>query len=784
VIETSTSGTPTPAVRPVSRRVELRRFHHGDPRSRGGELPASILPASLDGYRGVAIGGDWPLIVATQPGREPFARPLGSALAEFAASSGERLVVDQVARLERAAARELGDGGETPLAELLARVAKTTAGELQLGTDDAARLGTALDAFAALQSGAVALGYGEAAIWRLIDRAASRRAASARERLATGFAALAAAATALLEADDSRRPESSSDPRRVERLGALGNRFVDPGRLAGVVAHRRAGQPFSDERRAALVAAREALAAFSTETPASLWIVPRGAAPIAVVGAPFVSDDPCAEACVAFDRAADEVNRLVRAARLVELERNGVYDPELHLPGLERLDWRGFSADELGLVTPIVALVRPRDLLTAGLQSLTRLLLSGRPVQVLVRSGDGFESAAPSLVRFEPGYLGLGHREAFVHQGSIARAAALAKGLEAAFAGTRPALHVLDVPSAGPSDLDPWLVASARVTGRAAPLFRYEPEAGATWARRLRFDDNPEPEADWPAGALPPGAVAAGAPAEAPFTYADAALLDPAWRSHFALADGAGEELVELADWLAASDAEQTKRLPFVWAAAGDGSFVRLVVTRALAWASRDRLELWRTLEELAGVRNEHVDEAVRAALEAAAERASRERDELVAAHGAELERVRSEAAAGAVSRIVAGLFGGSGDALAALTAMPSTPAPPKGGGPAPATTGAVAAAAPAAPAATPPSEVWIDSALCTSCDECTRKYPSIFVYNSDKQATVKNPRGGSFRDLVKAAEACPARIIHPGEPWDTKEKDLAAWVERAKKFE
>jgi len=96
----------------------------------------------------------------------------------------------------------------------------------------------------------------------------------------------------------------------------------------------------------------------------------------------------------------------------------------------------------------------------------------------------------------------------------------------------------------------------------------------------------------------------------------------------------------------------------------------------------------------------------------------------------------------------------------------------------------AIAAPAAGAPAAAPTTDAWVDSALCTSCDDCTRKYPGIFAYNADKQAYVKNPRGGAFRDLVRAAEACPARVIHPGEPWNPQEKDLAAWVARAKKFE
>ena len=144
---------------------------------------------------------------------------------------------------------------------------------------------------------------------------------------------------------------------------------------------------------------------------------------------------------------------------------------------------------------------------------------------------------------------------------------------------------------------------------------------------------------------------------------------------------------------------------------------------------------------------------------------------------------MRAEAAATAVARIVSSLLGGGSAAIGELAAAVAAGAPAVAAGSPAAASGAPAVSS-VAPAPAPGSGVWLDSALCTSCDECVRKYPSIFVYDSDKQATIKNPRGGSFRDLVRAAEACPARVIHPGEPWNVQEKDLAAWVERARKFD
>jgi pyruvate-ferredoxin/flavodoxin oxidoreductase len=79
--------------------------------------------------------------------------------------------------------------------------------------------------------------------------------------------------------------------------------------------------------------------------------------------------------------------------------------------------------------------------------------------------------------------------------------------------------------------------------------------------------------------------------------------------------------------------------------------------------------------------------------------------------------------------------------------------------------------------------EAYIDSARCTSCNECTNLNNKMFAYNADKQAYVKNAGAGTFQQLVIAAERCPVSIIHPGTPLSPKEKDLAKWVKRAEKF-
>ena len=79
--------------------------------------------------------------------------------------------------------------------------------------------------------------------------------------------------------------------------------------------------------------------------------------------------------------------------------------------------------------------------------------------------------------------------------------------------------------------------------------------------------------------------------------------------------------------------------------------------------------------------------------------------------------------------------------------------------------------------------EPWIDSARCTTCNECTGINKKMFAYNADKQAYIKDATAGTFQQLVRAAERCPVSIIHPGTPLDPKEKDLDKWIARAAKF-
>jgi hypothetical protein len=675
----ATAATLRPATdRPLDAEAvrELRRFHrHGGPAAAG--AAEAWLPPALAGFRGGTVRSDYPLFLAAGDDGEVVCRPLPALLAELAPPE-PRSLADNLLRLERHV-RELfaqaqteadagqgaaGQGAAVPVdaAPLLAAAAAAMTAEIRLPQADAEGFSTALAALvAAVPVGGVLVPFAPGAPLVLLAAAVAARRRLARAAALPEARSLAESAAAILAADTAAR-EGRGGPALEASLGALGGRFVKASALAAVGDGRRGGTALAAERRAGLEAAGAALDAFCAPPARPRLFVDRPGAGGGDGWEVAAAADPAAAATAAWDEEAERLLAVVRALHRVRLEAAGDFDPERHEAWLEHLAWEDLGADELALATPIAAIVGPGALLAGGLPSLSRLLLSGRPVQVVVPLEPDRLDAAEGRTgfRFEPAFLGVAHREVFVQQGSAARPELLLDGFRRALAVPRPGLHVVATPPAAPSraaaGLDPWLVASAAIEARAHPLFVYDPGAGLSWARRLDFRANPEPEADWVTHAVAAGDDAGSAAGRAiPFTAADVLLLsDPAQGRP---AGGDAEELVALVDWLGLDPAEASRRLPFVWATDGGGRLERLVVTRQVALATRDRLAFWHLLQELGGVRNEHVDEARRAARREAADAAAVERQRLEAEHAARLEQVRRQAAEEAIDRLVGALF-------------------------------------------------------------------------------------------------------------------------------
>jgi ferredoxin len=498
--------------------------------------------------------------------------------------------------------------------------------------------------------------------------------------------------------------------------------------------------------------------------------------------------DPLAAAVGYFDGVAQRMASLFRAVRLARMEVEGSYRPEIHDAQLAGLDWEAFTAEELTLLPAVTVVTTGRHLRHRGQGSLSELLRSSRPVHVVVRDevGAADEAEDLSLFHLDLGHLVMAHRETFAVSSTLARPERLVERLTRMFREPRPGVVLVPLPVGAPA---PWrpLMVEAALQGRACPDFVYDPDAGPSWADRFDVDGNPDPECAWPVRRTTYLDDGAEHTLDTALTFADAVALEPAYQRHLRTIPRVAwqdEIQIPLAEYIARFEPGKSAReIPFLWVIDDAGTLQRAVVTRELALACRDRLRGWRVFQELGGYDNAYAERAAAAAREAALAEAADERAELEQAHAEALSSARSDGAHESMEQLAATLL--NRDALA-LTAAAPAPAAPLAAEP------ALEAAAEPAPAEEAPEEEeealsfdepYIDTILCTSCNECTNINSRLFNYNADKQAFIADATAGTFADLVKAAGLCPAHCIHPAKPRSDDATATPELIARAAKF-
>ncbi|MBK8975601.1 MAG: ferredoxin [Planctomycetes bacterium] len=814
------SGAADDAARKLALQ-EARRFHLGDPKLRSGAEPGSHglqalgedpLPALLHPFRDPElVRGCFPAFVPAVPaGPQAGCTSLSSLLAESCPQSA-RVLTDNLRRAERIARRLCAErGAECDAAEVLRDAGAALREELGLRAEQSEQLAADWTAMCAVIPAGRFVALDAATPLRFMLTAVQVATDARREAFHARIVKLRDGLRELIAVERAKDPASRSAEALRGSMGTAGAALLDPAALASVIGAHRGSKLLDPGRRARLEQAAAALDGYlGRERSAPRLIVLRGSAgPNAVALAAEtgvqVVDDAAGVAAAArrFDQEAASCAALFRAVRLAELEIAGRYDPERHDAWLEALDWEGFEKDELHLVPRIAVVERADELVGARLAELIRVLTSGRPVQVIavVEPGTnplGATEGALSAFRFELGSLGVGLREVFVQQSTPARMQHLLRGFVQALEGTRAALHVVatGTTEARATSGGPWLRAGAAIESRAHPLFRYDPEAGDTWARRISFDGNPAAIEDWPAEELAcRDAEGLERALALRFTFADYALLEPSLRGEFRAVpphlDGFDGALLPVDEYLALAPADAAGRVPYVWVATRDGQLHRVAVSRRLISACRDRLAWWHTLQELAGLRSDYVREAVDRVRQEADTALRAQRDELQREHEQELARAREEAVAAALDGLARSLLElGPGLSIGAVAAPVRTPAAAR-------PTESAAKVAPAAEVAAAPApageavaesdafeEAWIDTPLCTSCNDCRNINPTLFVYDENKQARIADPRAGTYLQLVQAAEKCPARCIHPGLPLNRGEPNLDELMARAAPF-
>ena len=461
-----------------------------------------------------------------------------------------------------------------------------------------------------------------------------------------------------------------------------------------------------------------------------------------------------------------------KAVRMAELELEGKFKAEEHENYFRYFNWKQFSDAEWLLCPPVVALGGDGAMYDIGFQNLSRALMSGKPIKIVVvdtqvYSNTGGQACTSGFfgqvsdmaqygkaiqgkqeIRKEIGLIGMAHRTSYVMQATAANPNHMIEGFVQGLMARRPALFNLYTPCQpehGIGDDMSAHQAKLAVESRAYPLFRYNPDKGKTPQECFELDGNPEMDKIWPNYTLNYVDGGREKTLEVPMTFADFALTEARFRKHFRKVpqDAWNENMVPFSEFLDMDKDEREGKVPFIWAVDRKKHLSRVMVASAIVESAEDRRDFWIMLKAMAGVKE----------AEAPAENLE--------------EKIRREV----VGNIAAGLMkmaGGSGNGFEALA------------------NGSAASVAPAEAAQATNGEhmsPWIDTDECTSCDECIKLNNKIFAYNENKKAFIKDPNAGPYQDLVKAAEKCTAQVIHPGLPADRSQKDIEKWVKRAEKY-
>ena len=322
---------------------------------------------------------------------------------------------------------------------------------------------------------------------------------------------------------------------------------------------------------------------------ANSWL---GAFPNNPFSIPVVVDTSGNTASLARGLLEGQMNVAIEASialRKAELELNRPQEAEIESAALGALTWRDLS-DEERQACPQLLLVGSDEALAAkDLTHLLELLQSESPVKVLAFSRlDLALETAPRSPRFDLAFSALGLRNVFVAQTSISHPEHFYESVRNALSHSGPALVRVHTPNPDKHGFDNRQTveqAGIAVRSRAFPLFRYNPNAEGVFGLRLDLAGNKDAGDVWCAGE------------NGPFTPAHWALTESRFASHMNPLKQDASGPTPIAEYLLLSGEQCIGKTPYV-----EVDDRRIGISDELAGALAERVALWRTLQEVAGL--------------------------------------------------------------------------------------------------------------------------------------------------------------------------------------
>lgn len=506
----------------------------------------------------------------------------------------------------------------------------------------------------------------------------------------------------------------------------------------------------------------------------------------------------CSHADALFNKQAHQFTKAVIAMHMATLELGSKYIESIHDQFFQNFSWRSISSEELEACPPVILIEESALLTSSELPLLTNLIASNKPVKILAISTSGNYEYSQNGMLGEESFnhkrelfaTCMALRNAYIFQTGIDEPSLVYKAIQQGLSLATPSIWHFNTPSpAFINDVDEYVRISAATEGRQFARASYSPSINSKWGSRFDISQNPQEAENWPSYDIEyTNTDTKNDLLTWPFTYADFCALDPEFTKNLFIVSPEywTDDLIPLHQYLSLSTSEIYSKIPFIWLVDSNLEMVKAAIHYPLVNSCMERLEFWNFLQELSGVNSYHVEQAVKLTEEKMNVEKEATIEKLIKDHESMLAEALQNAESDIMERLASTLLDLDSDLLAnqAGKSSKSTKKEP---------TKTRESKEPVAPVeetevkAEEPmlisQEPWIASTLCTTCNECTEKYPSAFKYNSDKQAIFTDYKSLTFAELVDSAEKCPAKCIHPGLPQNPNEPGLDDLIKRAQAF-
>lgn len=495
-----------------------------------------------------------------------------------------------------------------------------------------------------------------------------------------------------------------------------------------------------------------------------------------------------------FSEYTKSISKAVEAVRKAQLEADNNYQEAIHDKYFQNFDWQHATKDELLAVAPIIIIEDASALAAEQSPHLARIIAANYVVKCIALTGISTEKHDNGLETYygSPGdelfATCLSHRNAFIFQSGTDDPMYLLNGLKEGMNTPATALWHIHIGALNDANSQKqYLDISAATESRKFPRAKYNPERNAKWGSRFDISFNPQAQLNWPEYEFSYRQGDSSQSMACPFTYADYWAMTPvqAQRMLPVPPEFWTENLLPLHQYLQLEGTELYDKIPFIWMVNADNELVKAAIPFSLVEQCMQYLEFWNFLQELSGVNSYHVEQAIKTTAAEKQKEKEAEIEQLIVQHQEELETMLSHAESDTMERLASMLLGLSPDTIEIIPQEKSISTETKKKEENTQQPGDEKQPQNQAEADEPliSQEPWIGTSLCTSCNECTERYPSAFNYNSDKQAVFTDYTSISFAQLVDAAENCPAKCIHPGQPTNPNESGLEDLIKRAAVF-